>query len=232
MGSVMERLERNGARPRRRDALPLAGGAQRVERRDAAENRRQVLAAARRLFAEQGVDAVNMDDIAREAGVGKGTLYRRYAHKGELCQALLDDNARRVQADVLARLRADAATGASALAGLEYLLARLAVFNETNAPLLSAVQDASCGSRRNLLYRSAPYEWQRLTVVGALRRAIACGECAPVDVDYAADAILAPLDIDLFLFQRYERGFSRERIIASLIHLLLDGLRTRPAGGR
>jgi AcrR family transcriptional regulator len=232
MGSVMSSLKRTDARPRRHGALPLAGGANRVERRDAAENRRQILAAAGQLFAEQGVDAVNMDDIAREAGVGKGTLYRRYAHKGELCQALLDDNARQAQADVLVRLRDDTATGASALAGLEYLLARLAAFNEANAPLLSAVQDASCGQRRNAHYRGAPYEWQRLTIVGILRRAIARGECAPVDVDYAADAILAPLDIDLFLFQRYERGFSRERIIASLIRLLLDGLRARPAEDR
>ncbi len=63
----------------------------RRERRDAAEHRRRILEAARALFATQGVDTTSMYEIARSAGVGQGTLYRRYAHKGELCGALLHE---------------------------------------------------------------------------------------------------------------------------------------------
>ena len=62
----------------------------RGERRDPAENRRRVLEVARDLFAERGVDHVSMHEIARAAGIGQGTLYRRYAHKGLVCMALLD----------------------------------------------------------------------------------------------------------------------------------------------
>src|ERR1700729_1019197 len=59
-------------------------------RRDAAENRDRLLAAASRVFAEQGLDA-GVADIAREAGVGMGTLYRRFPTKDALIDALVED---------------------------------------------------------------------------------------------------------------------------------------------
>ena len=49
-------------------------------RRDAERNRARILAAARELFAERGLD-VTMDEIARHAGVGVGTVYRRFPER-------------------------------------------------------------------------------------------------------------------------------------------------------
>lgn len=71
------------------------------ERADAARNRRKVLAAAQALFAERGVAAVTMDDVAAAAGVGKGTLYRRFGDKSGLATALLDERERALQARIL-----------------------------------------------------------------------------------------------------------------------------------
>jgi Bacterial regulatory proteins, tetR family len=51
------------------------------ERADAARNRLRILDAAARLFAELGVDAVSLDAVAAEAGVGKGTVFRRFGDK-------------------------------------------------------------------------------------------------------------------------------------------------------
>jgi AcrR family transcriptional regulator len=65
----------------------VAAGKPRALRRDAVLNRERLLAAARELFAEQGF-GVTLDDIARHAGVGVGTAYRRFANKGELLDAL------------------------------------------------------------------------------------------------------------------------------------------------
>lgn len=62
----------------------------RRERADAARNRERVLDAARRLFAERGVDDVSMDEIAAAAQVGKGTLYRRFGDRASLALALLE----------------------------------------------------------------------------------------------------------------------------------------------
>lgn len=85
-----------------RNRLPVleVGGVVR-ERADAARNRLRVLAAAERLFASRGVAGVTMDDVATEAGVGKGTLYRRFGDKGGLAVALLDERERELQQAIL-----------------------------------------------------------------------------------------------------------------------------------
>lgn len=59
-------------------------------RADAARNREKVLQAAREVFAERGMD-VTLDDIARHAGLGTGTVYRRFASKQELVEALFQE---------------------------------------------------------------------------------------------------------------------------------------------
>jgi AcrR family transcriptional regulator len=62
------------------------------ERGDAARNRVLLLDAARRLIAEHGADAVTMDDIAGAAGVGKGTVFRRFGSRAGLMMVLLDED--------------------------------------------------------------------------------------------------------------------------------------------
>jgi AcrR family transcriptional regulator len=62
----------------------------RVLRRDAAENRDRLLAAAVEVFDAQGLDA-SVTEIARVAGVGMGTLYRRFPTKAALVEALVHD---------------------------------------------------------------------------------------------------------------------------------------------
>ncbi len=71
------------------------------ERADAARNRSRILAAAEALFAERGVAAVSMDDVAAAAGVGKGTLYRRFGDKAGLGIAVLDARERDLQDAIL-----------------------------------------------------------------------------------------------------------------------------------
>jgi AcrR family transcriptional regulator len=75
--------------------LPLIGD--RPERGDAAANRARILCAARRLFAEHGVAGVSMNAVAHEAGVGKGTIFRRFGNRAGLTHALLDDYMRGLQ---------------------------------------------------------------------------------------------------------------------------------------
>ena len=66
-------------------------------RADAARNRARVLDAARTAFAEAGLD-VGVEEIARRAGVGKGTLYRRFPTKEALVRAIFEDILRRGRA--------------------------------------------------------------------------------------------------------------------------------------
>ena len=64
------------------------------ERGDAARNRALLLDAARRLIDERGAGAVTMDDIAATAGVGKGTVFRRFGSRAGLMMVLLDEDER------------------------------------------------------------------------------------------------------------------------------------------
>jgi len=100
------------------------------ERADAARNRLRVLAAAESLFAARGVAGVTMDDVAAEAGVGKGTLYRRFGDKGGLAVALLDERERELQQRIL--------TGAPPLGPGAPPAARLAAFVQAYLDLVAA----------------------------------------------------------------------------------------------
>ncbi|MER7786629.1 helix-turn-helix domain-containing protein [Streptomyces sp. NPDC097640] len=70
---------------------PDGDGAADPERADAARNRARLLAAARRLIGEHGAERVTMQAVAREAGVGKGTLFRRFGDRDGLLLALLEE---------------------------------------------------------------------------------------------------------------------------------------------
>ncbi|MFI7219870.1 TetR/AcrR family transcriptional regulator [Micromonospora maritima] len=71
------------------------------ERADAARNRVAVLDAAATLFRAQGVAGVSMEAVAAAAGVGKGTLFRRFGDKAGLATALLDAEERALQEAIL-----------------------------------------------------------------------------------------------------------------------------------
>ncbi|MGE2719505.1 TetR/AcrR family transcriptional regulator [Mycolicibacterium celeriflavum] len=81
---------------------PQAGG--RPLRKDAERNRNRVLQAARELFAAKGLEP-NLNDVARHAGVGVGTVYRRFATKGELLEAIFVDGLDQLTALAEAGLR-------------------------------------------------------------------------------------------------------------------------------
>lgn len=74
---------------------------ERSERSDAVRNRHRALEAAQTLFRERGIAVVTMDDIAAAAGVGKGTLYRRFGDKAGLAEALLDGREADLQEAIL-----------------------------------------------------------------------------------------------------------------------------------
>jgi AcrR family transcriptional regulator len=148
------------------------------ERADAARNRAAVLAAAARLFAEHGVAGVSMDQVAAAAGVGKGTVFRRFGDKAGLAAALLDTRERELQEAILhgpppLGPGADPADRLATFAGayLDYLLGHL--------ELVRMSENAAPGAR----YRIGAYRfWHRHVAI------LLSG--AP-DPDHAAHAFLA-----------------------------------------
>jgi AcrR family transcriptional regulator len=127
-------LSRGPAKP---SAKPL--------RRDAAENRVRLLDAAAEVFAHHGVDA-GVEEVARAAGVGMGTLYRRFPTKQALIDALVGDARRELVA--LARAAAQQPDGT----GLELLLVQVGELQADRGGCLLRVWDqcnAELGAMRD-----------------------------------------------------------------------------------
>lgn len=82
------------SRPTREPDMPRPRKQQAIDPNGENRKLRQVLAAARKLFADHGFDVTSMDAIAREAGVSKATLYVHFASKDALLLALVDDECR------------------------------------------------------------------------------------------------------------------------------------------
>ncbi len=172
------------------------------ERSDAARNRERILCAARRLFAERGASCVSMDDIAVAAGVGKGTLFRRFGSRAALAAAVLSDDEARLQEGFI-RGEPPLGPGAPARERLvAYGCARLDLL-DAHAELIAAAEVAGA----HLV--SDPYAASRLHVSLLLREIEAA-----CDAELLADTLLASLAAGLFLYQRDVRGVSLERLKA------------------
>lgn len=76
-------------------ALPL--GRPREERADAARNRAHLIDVARQMVEELGADKVTMDGLAERAGLGKGTVFRRFRTRAGIFHALFDEEEKRFQ---------------------------------------------------------------------------------------------------------------------------------------
>ncbi len=80
---------------------PVTWGPPHAERADAARNRRLLLATARAMIAGHGAARLTMDGLAERAGLGKGTVFRRFGTRAGIFAALLDDDERDFQQQVL-----------------------------------------------------------------------------------------------------------------------------------
>jgi len=203
----------------------------RVERRDAREHRQQILDVAQHLFAEHGVDAVSMHQIAVAAGIGQGTLYRRYGHKGELCMDLLQEHHRQFVEEIATFFSATETS--PALERLKGVLMRTITFLEEQGALLGPIaltehrwQCEGDDFSRNLSAQPSFFEWLHEVFTKLLTDAVEQGELAPLDVPYIADTILMNIYPPFYRFQRQERGFSPERILQGLCCIYIDGLQS------
>src|SRR5215510_7898994 len=69
--------------------------------------RNQIIEGARRVFIDKGFEAASMNDVTREAGVSKGTIYVYFANKEELFEALIEEERHRIFNDLYDALERD-----------------------------------------------------------------------------------------------------------------------------
>jgi AcrR family transcriptional regulator len=184
-------------------------------RADAERNRQRIVAAAAALFAERGVD-VSMDDIAAAAGVGIGTVYRRFPDREALIEALFEDKLERMAAMVRGTLEIEDPWEAfeTFFRGAADMQARDRGLHEV---LLSADRGRErVAAIRNTIRPVAMQLVRRAKAAGVLREDL---EIFDVPMMQVAINAVAGITRDV------APGFY-ERLVA----VFLDGLRRRPDG--
>lgn len=186
-------------------------------RADARRNRDQIVAAARAIFAECGPE-VPMEEIARRAGVGVGTLYRRFPDRDALIRAVAVDSFAKVLADAKAAV-AEEPTAWQALVRLLYqsielqLSVQLAMVSERALALLK--EDKSIGRLRDDLLMEIDNLVRASQNEGLLRTDVGTG-----DVALLFALLLRPLRARTPELAK----MSADRCVG----IMVDGLRARP----
>jgi AcrR family transcriptional regulator len=179
-----------------------------AERADAARNRRAVLEAAGRLF-DDGADpgTVSMDDVARTAGVGKGTLFRRFGDISTLLRAVYGAR--------LAELRAAIESGSPPLGPdvepaerIPAILDAIVVFKLNNRRLALALEQSRSGEASTLY--DAPHYVETHQLLARLLAAVV----GPGDASWMAHVLLAATRIDLVDHLVTAERVSRRRLRA------------------
>lgn len=188
------------------------------ERADAIRNRERVLAAAADLFARSRADDVTMDAIAKVAGVGRATLYRRYPDVASIALALLDEHERDLQERILCG-EPPLGPGAAPAERLAAFYAAMVDVLENHAHLALA---AEIGRSR---FTPGAYGFWSTHVLVLLKESGTPEPAALVDI------LLSPLAPDVYLHQRQDLGRAPQQIAAALARLA-QGILAQQGGYR
>ncbi|WP_354559422.1 MULTISPECIES: helix-turn-helix domain-containing protein [unclassified Rhodococcus (in: high G+C Gram-positive bacteria)] len=179
--------------------LPIAG--EETERCDAARNRRLLLDAATELVATVGADAVTMDALAARAGVGKGTVFRRFGSRSGLMQALVDHTEKELQHGFL--------FGPPPLGPGADPIDRLVAFGRARLNLVEVQGEVMRAAENSpeLRYSAPAHRVNYTHVLNLLRTAHVEG-----DLELLAYGLLTPLEATLVLHQFRDLGMSKQRL--------------------
>jgi len=172
-----------------------------TERADAARNRRRVLDAAKQLFDERGIAAVTLDDVVAAAGVGKGTLFRRFGDKAGLAVALLDEQERALQ-DRILNGPPPLGPGAEPVERLTAFVRTYVGYVARNTELVAMSQTSSPGAR----LRTGSHQFWRQHCEFLLASAGAA------DPGVRADILLAGLTAEQIGHWLHDQGWTPRRL--------------------
>ncbi|MBP1999943.1 AcrR family transcriptional regulator [Paenibacillus shirakamiensis] len=182
----------------------------------------RILEAGRDLFAESGLDAVSMYGIAKRAGIGQGSLYRRFRDKGEICSALIRDSSERFLVTMEEELLHPI------LGPLDHLrdtIVNAVDFIEQHAELLHLIKSEFIGKRQLTQFEQPFFQRLNRVMTELLQRAVDAKETIDMDPQFTATALIAVLSPDLYLYQQKQYGLTKIQITEGILRLFVTGLK-------
>ncbi|WP_342565934.1 TetR/AcrR family transcriptional regulator [Paenibacillus sp. FSL R7-0345] len=186
----------------------------------------RILEAARELFTANGLEAVSMHAIAKKAGIGQGSLYRRFTDKGEICSLLLRDSTERFLSSLEMELALPEAES-DALGHLRRSISRIVGFIEQHAELLQLIKSEFTGKKQLTQFEHPFFRRLNEFLTQLLTRAAAAGEITDVDPQFTATALIAVLSPDLYLYQLKHHSSTKEQITDGILALFVTGIQKR-----
>ncbi|WP_052475875.1 TetR/AcrR family transcriptional regulator [Cohnella kolymensis] len=183
----------------------------RRERKDAAEHRRVILETAENLFNQHGVHTVSMHQIAKTAGVGQATLYRRYAHKGELCIDLIQDYSEQLTDHITAYLEDHKESPPSErLAGI--LDHWVDAIEEKSELIVTMEANTNCEDPRRNFFHSPMYQFFRNKLSQLVTEMLGPNPATPIDAEVAAHGIICAMAPVGYFQIKQEKGYTKEQM--------------------
>ncbi|MDR6551166.1 TetR/AcrR family transcriptional regulator [Paenibacillus qinlingensis] len=187
------------------------------------EYRRRILSAARSLLETNDIDHVTMHQIAKESGVGQGTLYRRYTHIGDVCSDLIKSTTTRFIDSLEAKYTLTASTE-SGMAQVSACIHDVIDFVDENVTLLSVISSMHADKRSVSIHKKPFFIRLNNILAPLLHHAVQQGEIAAIDVTLTVNTILISLFPEQYLYHKDVLGYTKEEFTDGICRLFVKGI--------
>ncbi|PCF76456.1 TetR/AcrR family transcriptional regulator [Staphylococcus delphini] len=184
-----------------------------TKRLDARRNQDKILTTVAQMIRENDdVEAMKMTTIAKRAEVGVGTLYRHFANKSILCQAVIDNQIDEMLEDIRTFLSEHA--DAPLYDRIHGILEIFLTLKENNLNLLNFIEKN--GLKTNAISGAPFYNDLYQYIQQEMEK-----ESAIVDIELKIDMLLNAFSSDMYMFERFTRGYSKEAYLKKLLNIYL-----------
>lgn len=234
----MRGLNAKAKRQAQEDSRPASVSSGRPQAPD--EYKKRILEVVRQLLRGGKFEEATMSQIAKQAGIGQGSLYRRYAHKGEICSELLNQSAERLLAELEDQAKAAGAEAEGAspgtvkgqpepasgaiMAQLETAIRKIIDYVDENVELLGVINQGFSGKNQLTQFEHSFFQRLIKLLVVLLSRAAEQGEIDRLNPAFTANALMAVLSPDVYLYQRKHHQATKEEITDGVLRIFVQGL--------
>lgn len=186
---------------------------EKTKRLDARRNQDKILSTVAQMIREDDdVEAMKMTTIAKRAEVGVGTLYRHFANKSILCQAVIDNQIGEMLNDIETYLSEHA--NDPLYDRIHGILEIFLTLKENNLNLLNFIEKN--GLKTNAI-SGAPFYYDLYQYIQREMEK----ESELVDIELKIDMLLNAFSSDMYMFERFTRGYSKEEYLKKLLNIYL-----------